>query len=231
MRSHYRPFDQASVASAHAFPLVAMVHGSSPDLTTLTPGSPRLRECLWCPPPKPQGSSSRSEWAPTWSMVIAVTRPAASTRSQPRQSRTFGTGLQRHSLRPSSLSHHNTRAEGLVVHSAPSHISKTVLSTVKIGPPIPVFVCCIHSSLPAPVVSFRVSKVRQCSCIRPAPLIHQYRTQSFALPSGEVAKAASSGFGAVGCARWIASPMRANSQPTPTAPGQFHHPRYVPPPN
>ena len=45
-----------------------------------------------------------------------------------------------------------------------------------------------------------------------------------ALPSGEVAKASSSGFGSVGCVIWIASPMRPNSQPTPVAPGPYSVP-------
>ena len=42
-----------------------------------------------------------------------------------------------------------------------------------------------------------------------------------ALPSRDAAKAASSGFGAVGSARWSARPRRPISQPMPVAPGPY----------
>ena len=44
------------------------------------------------------------------------------------------------------------------------------------------------------------------------------------LADAEAAKATSSGFGSLGCAMWIVSPMRPNSQPTPTAPGPLRVP-------
>ena len=54
------------------------------------------------------------------------------------------------------------------------------------------------------------------ACPHPSPL-----PRMNVLPSGDAAKATSSGFGASGSARWNARPWRPNSQPMPVAPGPY----------